>query len=359
MMSSTVFFLWLAAAAPDAQVSPVQDALDAVVDSSRKSVPAKQLKRTAPSYPRQELREGNQAWVHIAYCIDESGSTQNVSVLDSVGGPSFDKAAIKAVKRWQYEPALIDGEPSWQSRNQTYITFAIDRGNTGGSRRFAKQFRKIGALIDQKKPQEADELFRHLYESYDLSLYELSKLWEQRVRYESMSGDMYKVDMALHRATASKGEWIDKASYVRLLNLRVQVELKIGKYHAANRSFSELIKATGEDAEQVLALRPTMDKLRDLIDGDKILEINAEVRTRDECNYCNNSWHFTPVRNDFSFANITGNLESIEMRCDHKRFESAVSDLIEWHIPDDWGICHVQVYGDPGTTFDVLMLPTT
>lgn len=43
------------------------------------------------------------------------------------------------------------------------------------------------------------------------------------------------------------------------------------------------------------------------------------------------------------------------MRCDHKLFESAVSDLVEWHIPDDWGVCHVHVYGDAGTTFDVLL----
>jgi len=47
------------------------------------------------------------------------------------------------------------------------------------------------------------------------------------------------------------------------------------------------------------------------------------------------------------------------MRCDHKLFESAVSDLVEWHIPDDWGTCHVHVYGDTGTTFDVLLLPPT
>jgi hypothetical protein len=87
-------------------------------------------------------------------------------------------------------------------------------------------------------------------------------------------------------------------------------------------------------------------------------KIDAEVRTKDECNVCNNSWAFTPVRNDFSFANIAGTLESIEMRCNHKRYESAVSGHVEWHIPDDWGTCHVQVYGEPGTTFDVLMLPS-
>lgn len=360
MMSTTIIFLWLAALS-DPQASAAQEALDTVSDSSRQLVSAKQIKRNAPIYPRRELRKGKQAWVHITYCIDESGSTQNVSVLSSVGGPRFDRAAVEAIKRWKFEPALIDGERSWQSRNETYITFSIEGGNTGASRKFVNLYRKIDRLIDQKNLQKADKLFRHLFETDDLSLYELSKLWALRVRYEGAGGDtdMYKLDRALHRATASKGEWIDKASYVRLLKLRVQIEMVLGKYHAANQSFRELVKATGEDAEEVLALKPMMEKLRDRIDSDNILKINAEVRTRDECNNCKNSWYFTPVRNDFALANISGNLESIEMRCDHKRFESAVSDLVEWHIPVEWGTCYIQIYGDLGTTFDVLLLPTT
>lgn len=358
MKSSTIVLLLLAVA-PDAQADRTPEAVERVIESAQQSISAIPIERSAPRYPRLELLKGNQAWVQIAYCIDKSGLTQNVSVLDSVGGRRFDKAATDIVKKWKFEPALIDGEPSWQSRNQTYITFAIEGGNTGASRKFKRQFQKINELIKQQKLQEANELFQHIRETYSLSLYEFSKLWEQRVRYEVLSGDMYRVDMALHRATASEGEWIDRKSYIQLLTYRIMVELEINKYHAANSSFDELVEAAGIDAEEVLALRPTMDLLQEQIDGDKIVSMRAEVRSRDECNECNNSWNFTPVRNDFSFANIKGNLESIEMRCDHKRFQSAVSDLIEWHIPDNWGTCRVQVYGDPGTTFDVFLFPNS
>ncbi len=357
MFSPTIIFLWLVAV-PIVPINAEQEAIDAVAESSRVFIPAKPIERTSPTYPQFELRHRKQAWVRIAYCIDESGSPQNVSVLDSVGSTKFDKAAIETVKQWKFEPALVNGEPSWQSRNQTLISFAIKGGNIGATRRFGKQFRKIGKLLDQKNLEDADKLFWQVYETYDLSLYELSKLWALRVRHEGISGDMYMLDMALHRATASKGQWIEEKSYIRLLELRVRVELKIGQYHSAMRAFRELVKVTGKNAEEVLVLKPTMEKLRDTINGDQILKIDAEVRTKDECNVCNNSWAFTPVRNDFSFANIAGTLESIEMRCNHKRYESAVSGHVEWHIPDSWGTCHVQVYGEPGTTFDVLMLPS-
>lgn len=364
MIWLTISLLLLAATPPDAQAGAaseapeVQEALGTVMDSSRQLISAKQIEKSVPRYPAAELRRGRQAWVRIAYCIDESGSTQNVSVLDSVGDESFNKAAVRTVEKWKFEPALVDGQPSWQSRNQVVITFAIERGNEGASRRFAALFKKIGKLIDQEKLEEADKLFWRVYETHDLSLYELAKLWAQRVRYEGMSGDIYKLDMALHRATASEGEWIDEKSYIRLLRLRVLVEVQIGQYSAALRGFKELVNAAGDDSDEVTELRPTIEELQAMIDSDNILKINAKVMTKDECNLCNDSWAFTPVRNNFEFTNISGDLRSIEMSCDRKRFESAASDLVAWHIPDYWGTCHVQVYGAPGTTFDILMLPS-
>lgn len=357
MMSATIIFLWLAAV-PIVPINAEQEAIDTVAESSRVFIPAKLIERTSPTYPQFELRHRKQAWVRIAYCIDESGSPQNISVLDSVGNAKFDNAAIETVEQWKFEPALINGEPSWQCRNRTGITFALKGSNTGASKGFAKYYRRIGRLIDENKLEEADKVFWQVYESYNLSLYELSKLWAQRVRYETISGNMYMLDMALHRAAASKGKWIEKKSYIRLLELRVQVELKIGQYYSAMRAFRELAKVSGKDSEKILALKPTMKKLRDTIKSDQVLKIEAEVRTKDECNICNNSWAFTPVRSDFSFANIAGTLDSIELRCNHRLFESAVTGHVEWHIPDSWGTCHVQVYGEPGTTFDVLMLPS-
>lgn len=355
MRALILMLLWLAAV--NASASEPEVALDAIVESARQLVPAKQIERSPPRYPKTELRKGTQAWVNVAYCIDESGTPKNISVVDSVGNSRFERAAIDAVERWKFEPALIDGKPSWQSRNQTIVTFAIEQANDGAQRKFIRAFKKLGKLIDEDKLEEADELFWRVYETYDLSLYELAKLWAQRVRYEGKVGDLHRLDLALHRATASKGQWIDKDSYVRLLTLRVRVELQIGKYREAARSFRALKDATSDDADEVVALKPLMDKVKEMVLGDDILRIPAVVKTRAECFFCNDSWHFSPVRNDFTLTNISGTLNSVEMRCDHKRFQSAITELVEWHIPKDWGRCNVHVYGEPGTTFDLLMLP--
>ena len=357
-MLATLITLVLNAAIETDVASP-EKALETVVDSIQQTIPAKQTSRAAPKYPGTQLRRGREAWVHVTYCIDESGDIQNVSVLDSIGNDAFDRAAIKTVQQWKFDPAMQDGQPAWQSRNEVFVLFAIEGGELGASADFIRRHRKIGELIENQKLQEADKLFWDVYENFSLSLYELGKLWALRVRYEALIGDLYRVDMALHRATASHGTYIDKKSYIQLLSLHAQVQLGLGKYYEALHSFNDLVDVTSEDAEEVLALKPTFEKVRALIDDDKPWSIKAEVRQRGDCAFCNDSWEFTPLRNDFTFDNVEGTLKSIDMRCDHKRFETAVSELVEWHIPEKWGQCHIQVYGEPGTKFDVVMLPAS
>ena len=340
---------------PDDSVpeSPVAE----IAETARHFTRAKTIKKSAPHYPQSELRRGREAWVHVTYCVDESGNVQNVTVLDSIGSDRFESEAVKTVQNWEYEPATQDGKPAWQSRNEVLISFALSGDNKGASRKFINQYRKLGALIEAGDLEASDALFWDIYNTEKLSLYELGKLWSQRVRHEAMAGDVYRTHMALTRATASHGDWIDKDSYVQLLSVRAQLEIQLGKYYEAIRSYRDLVETTGEDDERVLKLQPMIESLEAMIAGDKILGIPAEIRPRGDCKFCNDSWDFTPVRNNFTLKNIQGSLESIDMRCDHKRFESAVSDQVEWDVPEAWGQCHIQIYGEPGTTFDVFLLP--
>jgi TonB family protein len=357
-MLTSIIVVLLQAAALDGTANNASDPIETVTASAKSAVLAKVIKQAPPTYPRAGLEKRREAWVHVTYCIDESGATQNVSILDSVGGPKFEQAAIDAVDQWEFEPALMGGQPSWQSRNQAYISFALEQSKRGASTKFGRQFRKLGKLIDEKKLGEADELFWHVHDTYDLSLYEMSKLWAQRVRFESLTGDLQKLDVALHRATASNGQWIDKGSYIELLMLRVQIEAIIGQYNAAIEAFEELSDVAGENSEEAQSARPVIEKLTQLIGSDKVLRIEAKVGTSGECINCNNSWNFSPVRRVFLLSNISGKLTSMEIRCDRKRFEFKVSDDVEWNMPDALGSCNVTIYGDPGATFDVLMPPT-
>ncbi|MBK9034913.1 MAG: TonB family protein [Myxococcales bacterium] len=48
----------------------------------------------------------------VKLCIDRSGAVESVMVLDSSGSSLYDKKLTRAVKRWQYRPFMVDGEPA-------------------------------------------------------------------------------------------------------------------------------------------------------------------------------------------------------------------------------------------------------
>lgn len=356
MSNLATSFAWLIMLQAQVASEPV-DAVAAVSDSGQLTVPAKVISRKAPRYPGHELRAGRQAWVHVAYCIDETGKPQNISVLDSVGTQRFERAALDSVENWQFEPALVDGVPTWQSRNEVYIMFALEDGNDGARPSFVRKFKKISGLITDENYDEAEALFDELHGSDKLSLYELTKLWAQRVRIEAARGDFIRLRMALQRATASDGEWIDERSYIQLMTLLVKVEVAMGRYAESLYSFRNLVEAAGEDHEAVQGLSPAMAEVRALADSDQAFSIAAEIRSSADCLLCNDSWHFRPMRRRISLANVDGRLDSIDMRCDHKRFTSDVSDQVEWQIPESWGTCRIHIYGESGTRFDVVELP--
>ena len=356
MLAGLVLALGASANAEEA-TSAAEDAAASLAETARVYVPAKAIERKAPRYPNYALSKGREAWIYVAYCIDESGTPQNISVLDAAGNTQFERAAVNSIKEWRFEPALIDGKPSWQSRNQQYITFAIEGDERGATRPFIARYKKLRKLIEDDKLEKADEVFNRLLASDTLNLYELGRLWEQRVRYELKTGDMLKLDLALRRASASNGEWIEPETYQYLLMMRVKVQAQIGHYPAARASYRELTKAAGENSVVVQELVPLMDQVSAAVNSGSVLQIEGEVREKGGCHGCNDSYVFTPEHRTLAFQNIVGTLDSIEMRCDHRHFESEISDLVEWHIPEQWGSCSIQVRGEPGTTFNILMAP--
>jgi TonB family protein len=346
------------AAGQDAD-SRVDTALETVSDSLRSYERAQPIERDPPNYPREMLAKGREAWVQVSYCIDEAGKPQNIVIVDSVGDRAFRRNAIHAVERWQFKPAMYDGEPAWQSRNDAVITFGFEDPETAARRSFVARYEELGELIDNEKWDEAEAMFRRTMDDEALSLYELSKLWAQRARMDLAQGNLDALHIALHRATISEGRWIEKDSYLGLLALRVRVELSLGNYASALMAFDDVVEISGEGAPVITELKPFIDKLNNAIDSDSALVTNATIQDGETCYACYDKVFYTLVRRDFGIADVAGKLDTIEIRCDHKRYEYEVSELVEWQIPESWGKCQIQITGEPGTTFKIVQYPAS
>lgn len=62
-----------------------------------------------PVFPRAAIRRGRSGWVDLEFTITEQGSVGEIDILDAQPGTTFNKAAISALSRWEYEPVIESG----------------------------------------------------------------------------------------------------------------------------------------------------------------------------------------------------------------------------------------------------------
>jgi protein TonB len=79
---------------------------------------AELVKGQAPAYPSPALRAHQTGWVVVGFTIDTEGRTADVHVVDSQPRHVFDRAAMDAVHRYRFKPALKNGAAVASAREQ-------------------------------------------------------------------------------------------------------------------------------------------------------------------------------------------------------------------------------------------------
>lgn len=67
------------------------------------------VKSIPPQYPTAALRRRQEGWVQVEFTVTSSGSVANARVLDADPPRTFDRAALDAVQRWNFNPAMRNG----------------------------------------------------------------------------------------------------------------------------------------------------------------------------------------------------------------------------------------------------------
>jgi len=62
----------------------------------------KPVKRVDPVYPPEAARAGTTGFVEVEYTVDASGKVASVSVVDARPARTFESAAVRAVKQWEF-----------------------------------------------------------------------------------------------------------------------------------------------------------------------------------------------------------------------------------------------------------------
>lgn len=90
----------------------------AAAGNSGKTSEAVLVKGAEPVFPPSALRAHQSGWAVVAFTIDPSGRTIDVHVTSSQPRHVFERAAIDAVTRYRFTPAMKNGEPVASTREQ-------------------------------------------------------------------------------------------------------------------------------------------------------------------------------------------------------------------------------------------------
>lgn len=84
------------------------------------------LDKPRPTYPPAAFRAGEEGTVVVRVDVDASGNPTSASVETSSRSRDLDRAAVEAVKKWRFEPAIKDGKPVASAANVP-VEFKLDQ----------------------------------------------------------------------------------------------------------------------------------------------------------------------------------------------------------------------------------------
>jgi protein TonB len=81
--------------------------------------------RVTPQYPLRASERGIEGWVEVEFTISKSGTVKDPNVINSHPSSIFDRSALKAIRKWKYNPKIEDGEPVERSGVKVRLKFAL------------------------------------------------------------------------------------------------------------------------------------------------------------------------------------------------------------------------------------------
>jgi TonB family protein len=314
------------------------------INAQEKNLLIEEIKRGAPivridpKFPIKAAMRGQEGWVTVSYVIGKDGNVNSAIVEDSSNGKVFNKATLKAINSWVYEPTTVNGKAIEQCKNKIRMNFIMPSEKPGARRKFVGRYKKIKSLIDDNDFETAKSSIDNLKKKGAWNLYEDAWLTSLEVEYYNKLGDESGEINALEQLSFSSQEYLDTNQtlnhLIRLFTLNVDRKLYVDALRVANK-----IKKVDTENQMYPKLKLTSDKIENFIaTGSNYL---VESNIGDE-----GVWRYDLARQSFGFNNDTKQLRKLDVRCENKHLTYAIEGNSVWTVPKSYGKCSIYVYGD-------------
>lgn len=312
------------------------------------------IEQPDPAYPQSLEKSGQEGWVRMHFVVAPDGRAIDPLIIDSSGGPDFEDEARKALASWRFTPPETGKE---DAHNLVNIRSEIRGSRDSATRSFRRDHQRIVLDLVHERNEDARAKMDELYASGGFNTYESTMLWLMMGRVDGAeNNDVGKLECYRRALAVSTPRTLRVENKRSLLEKIFELEDQFGHYSNALQAFRSLTAASGEvDVNEAVAARAA--QIQELVDGDEDIVAKAAIYNPCNCEAGEPLWYYKPARRTFSFANLSGNVERFEARCENHRVQGPVEAGTEWALAPEWGSCRVFVFGDDGATFEFVEHP--
>lgn len=83
--------------------------------------------RVLPIYPLRAAERGVEGWVEVEFTISATGSVKDAAVTAYHPSTIFNRAALKAIRKWKYNPKIEDGVAVERPGVRKRLSFELDK----------------------------------------------------------------------------------------------------------------------------------------------------------------------------------------------------------------------------------------
>lgn len=312
-------------------------------------VSATALRQPMPEYPGSGVRRGQEGWVRMNFVVTADGNAVDPIIVDSSGGGGFEQAARDVVSQWEFER---NASPAESSNNTIDIRFEVFRGKDKASSDFMRRYRRIMTLLIYEENVTAREQVDRAHAFGGWNLYESTMLWLMIGRVDGAEGknteklEKYRRSLAVSNRNSLDGE--DRRD---LLMKIFELEYEHAQYAAAVSTLASL-RSERDNQKELASVQDKAAEVERLIASGAVISARATIYNSCDCETGKPLWSYAPVHRAFSFANLNGNVERFEARCDTNRIHDTIEPDKTWTLPGEWGSCKIFVFGDDGASFE-------
>lgn len=95
-----------------------------LLSTDRRATP---LVRFPPEYPPRPAEKGQEGWVLVEFTITHTGEVEDLVVVDAEPKKVFNRSVLRALKRWKYQPKIVNGKAVPQYNMREIIRFELDK----------------------------------------------------------------------------------------------------------------------------------------------------------------------------------------------------------------------------------------